>query len=82
LAAANFYKERGLQVAIAYPENIPGMSKVDFNDVLKHLGTLSITRSLQNANVVPQKLPEVTKAMELNNLSTTKMPGVNKELTR
>ena len=82
LAAANFYKERALQVAIAYPENIPGMSKVDFNDVLKHLGTLSITRSLQNANVVPQKLPEITKATELNNLSTTKMPGVNKELTR
>ena len=44
---------------IAYPEKIPGMKKIDFNDVLRHLGVDSINKSLQHS--IPQKLPEATK---------------------
>jgi conjugative relaxase-like TrwC/TraI family protein len=70
ISAANFYLARGLQVAIAHPEKIVGMNKIDFNDVLKNLGTASITRSLQSA--VLQTLPGITKKME---------PIHNKELS-
>jgi len=80
MLAANFYLERGLKVAIAHPEKITGMNKVDFNDVLKHLGTASIARSLQNA--VPQKLPEVTKTVAMNNQPNLKILHLNnKELS-
>jgi len=80
MAAAKFYLERGLNVAISYPEKIVGMNKVDFNDVLKHLGTTSIERSLQNA--VPQKSPETTtKTMGSNNIPATKTVHLNKELS-
>ena len=95
IAAANFYLAQGLKVAIAHPELIAGMKKVDFNDVLKHLGTESIARSLQNAvpqsdpmtcslpNATPQptKNIEPTKTAELKNLSTIK-DNLSKELTR
>jgi len=87
MVSANSYLERGLQVAIAYPEKIIGMEKVDFNDVLKHLGTDSITRSIQNA--VLHKLPEVNQAKieplnkttELNHLPINKLEKSNKELS-
>ena len=59
MLAAKFYMERGLEVMIAYPEKIPGMKKIDFNDVLRHLGVDSINKSLQHS--IPQKLPEATK---------------------
>ena len=59
MLAAKFYMERGLEVMIAYPEKIPGMKKIDFNDVLRHLGVDSINKSLQHP--IPQKLPEATK---------------------
>ncbi len=80
LTAANFYKERGLEVSIAYPEKIPGMNKVDFNDVLKHLGVNSINKSLQSAEL--QKSPEVVKAIETTNTpAVTKNLQLNKELS-
>lgn len=95
IAAANFYVAQGLKVAIAYPELIAGMKKVDFNDVLKHLGIASIARSLQNAvsqsdpmtrslpTIAPQlaKNIEPTKTAELKNRSTIK-DNLSKELTR
>ncbi len=82
MAAANFYLERGLSVAIAHPEKIIGMNKVDFNDVLKHLGADSIVRSLQNA--VPQLAKnniEQTKTTELQNVLNIKRDNLQ-ELTR
>jgi len=65
ISAAKSYLERGLNVMIAYPAKVPGMIKVDFNDVLKNLGTYSIVKSLQNA--IPQQLSEINKTMESNN---------------
>lgn len=82
MTAANFYLARGLNVAIALPEKIIGMNKVDFNDVLKHLGSDSIARSLQNA--VPQLAKnniEQTKTTELQNISNIKKDNLQ-ELTR
>ena len=86
LQAAKSYLERGLQVAIAYPENIKDMTKVDFNDVLKKLGSGSIERSLQQA--IPQTLSTVTKTIEkdikiteVKHLPTNLMENKTKELS-
>ncbi|MGI9214455.1 MAG: toprim domain-containing protein, partial [Gammaproteobacteria bacterium] len=65
MSAAKYYLDKGLDLMIAYPEKIPGMNKVDFNDVLKHLGTYSIVKSLHNS--IPQTLAEINKSIESNN---------------
>ena len=79
LAASDFYKARGLSVAIAYPEKIPGMQKFDFNDVLKHLGANSIMQSLDSA---VSKLPSVNQSLGSNKQDLTNAVNFNKELTR
>lgn len=81
-AAADFYKSRGLEVAIAYPEKIPGMQKFDFNDVLKHLGVNSINKSLNNVAFEKSSLATETKIIESSKQQITKALNLNKEFTR
>lgn len=72
MCTAKFYKERGLEVMIVYPKRIPGMNKVDFNDVLKHLGSHTIRITLQAAEARSQQLSMTIKPNELTNLSKIK----------
>lgn len=82
-AAASWYRDKGLEVVIVYPERIAGMNKVDFNDVLTHLGPQAISKVLQSEmNIKSPNLANTITPSKLTNAPHNNLNNTYKEISR